>query len=93
MLYPMVHAQERDWVLSEFKVGRSPVMIATDVAARGLGAILLVWPLPARCCANAGCSDCIKNGNACCAALIALALQSQALGVGELRPKFFPWSI
>ncbi|KAL2936260.1 DEAD-box ATP-dependent RNA helicase 30 [Bienertia sinuspersici] len=27
---------ERDWVLSEFKSGRSPVMIATDVAARGL---------------------------------------------------------
>lgn len=28
---------ERDWVLSEFKSGRSPIMIATDVAARGLG--------------------------------------------------------
>ncbi|XP_031375976.1 DEAD-box ATP-dependent RNA helicase 30-like isoform X2 [Punica granatum] len=28
---------ERDWVLSEFKSGRSPVMTATDVAARGLG--------------------------------------------------------
>ncbi|XP_019185110.1 PREDICTED: DEAD-box ATP-dependent RNA helicase 20 isoform X2 [Ipomoea nil] len=27
---------ERVWVLSEFKSGRSPVMIATDVAARGL---------------------------------------------------------
>ncbi|KAG8378790.1 hypothetical protein BUALT_Bualt07G0021600 [Buddleja alternifolia] len=27
---------ERDWVLAEFKSGRSPVMIATDVAARGL---------------------------------------------------------
>ncbi|KAH6815778.1 P-loop containing nucleoside triphosphate hydrolases superfamily protein [Perilla frutescens var. frutescens] len=27
---------ERDWVLAEFKNGRSPVMIATDVAARGL---------------------------------------------------------
>ncbi|XP_051136599.1 DEAD-box ATP-dependent RNA helicase 20 [Andrographis paniculata] len=27
---------ERDWVLAEFKTGRSPVMIATDVAARGL---------------------------------------------------------
>ncbi|PKI36913.1 hypothetical protein CRG98_042693 [Punica granatum] len=27
---------ERDWVLSEFKSGRSPVMTATDVAARGL---------------------------------------------------------
>lgn len=28
---------ERDWVLSEFKSGKSPIMTATDVAARGLG--------------------------------------------------------
>lgn len=28
--------QEREWVLSEFKAGRSPILIATDVAARGL---------------------------------------------------------
>ncbi|TNY17084.1 DEAD-domain-containing protein [Rhodotorula diobovata] len=28
--------QERDWVLGEFKSGRSPIMIATDVASRGL---------------------------------------------------------
>jgi ATP-dependent RNA helicase DDX5/DBP2 len=27
---------ERDWVLSEFRSGKSPLMIATDVAARGL---------------------------------------------------------
>ncbi|KMT10693.1 hypothetical protein BVRB_5g118040 isoform B [Beta vulgaris subsp. vulgaris] len=31
---------ERDWVLSEFKSGRSPIMIATDVAARGLGRMI-----------------------------------------------------
>jgi ATP-dependent RNA helicase DDX5/DBP2 len=30
---------ERDWVLAEFKTGRSPIMTATDVAARGLGRI------------------------------------------------------
>lgn len=29
--------QERDWVMAEFKAGRSPILIATDVAARGLG--------------------------------------------------------
>lgn len=29
--------RERDWVLSEFKAGRSPILIATDVASRGLG--------------------------------------------------------
>lgn len=29
--------QERDWVLREFKNGKSPILVATDVAARGLG--------------------------------------------------------
>uniref|UniRef100_A0A8C9U813 RNA helicase n=1 Tax=Scleropages formosus TaxID=113540 RepID=A0A8C9U813_SCLFO len=28
--------QERDWVLNEFKFGKSPILIATDVASRGL---------------------------------------------------------
>eukprot|EP00696_Hemimastix_kukwesjijk_P001082 gnl/Hemi2/11421_TR3959_c0_g1_i1.p1 gnl/Hemi2/11421_TR3959_c0_g1~~gnl/Hemi2/11421_TR3959_c0_g1_i1.p1 ORF type:complete len:586 (-),score=213.03 gnl/Hemi2/11421_TR3959_c0_g1_i1:369-2126(-) len=28
--------QERDWVLNEFRDGKSPIMIATDVASRGL---------------------------------------------------------
>ena len=28
--------QERDWVLQEFRAGKSPLMIATDVASRGL---------------------------------------------------------
>merc|ERR1712183_863066 len=27
--------QERDWVLSEFRSGRAPILVATDVAARG----------------------------------------------------------
>lgn len=27
---------ERDWVLNQFRNGRSPVLVATDVAARGL---------------------------------------------------------
>ena len=27
---------ERDWVMAEFRAGRAPVMIATDVAARGI---------------------------------------------------------
>lgn len=28
---------ERDWVLNEFKTGKSPIMVATDVASRGIG--------------------------------------------------------
>jgi hypothetical protein len=32
-----VNRRERDWVLGEFKAGRSPILIATDVASRGLG--------------------------------------------------------
>ncbi|KAJ3053465.1 ATP-dependent RNA helicase dbp2 [Rhizophlyctis rosea] len=28
--------QERDWVMHEFKSGKAPILIATDVAARGL---------------------------------------------------------
>jgi ATP-dependent RNA helicase DDX5/DBP2 len=33
--------QERDWVLNEFKQGKSPIMVATDVASRGIGMIEL----------------------------------------------------
>ncbi|GMF46360.1 unnamed protein product [[Candida] boidinii] len=29
--------RERDWVLNEFRNGKSPIMVATDVAARGIG--------------------------------------------------------
>lgn len=32
---------ERDWVLNEFKTGKSPIMVATDVASRGIGMITL----------------------------------------------------
>merc|ERR1712048_833301 len=28
--------EEREWVLSEFKAGKSPILVATDIAARGL---------------------------------------------------------
>lgn len=28
---------ERDYVLAEFRTGRTPILIATDVASRGLG--------------------------------------------------------
>lgn len=29
--------QERDWVLNEFRSGNAPILVATDVASRGLG--------------------------------------------------------
>jgi ATP-dependent RNA helicase DDX5/DBP2 len=31
--------RERDWVLQEFRDGKSQILIATDVAARGLGTV------------------------------------------------------
>lgn len=38
---------ERDWVLNEFKTGKSPIMVATDVASRGIGMIdAAMAPLP-----------------------------------------------
>ncbi|EIW84189.1 RNA helicase [Coniophora puteana RWD-64-598 SS2] len=37
--------RERDWVLSEFKAGRSPILIATDVASRGLGTFFILQAL------------------------------------------------
>ncbi|KAJ9063222.1 ATP-dependent RNA helicase dbp2 [Entomophthora muscae] len=30
---------ERDWVLDQFRTGGSPIMVATDVASRGLGKV------------------------------------------------------
>lgn len=35
--YDIFLRRERDWVLGEFKAGRSPILIATDVASRGIG--------------------------------------------------------
>ena len=37
---------ERDWVLNEFKTGKSPIMVATDVASRGIGMIDCAPTLP-----------------------------------------------
>ena len=36
---------ERDWVLNEFKSGKSPIMVATDVASRGIGMNAATLPL------------------------------------------------
>lgn len=42
--------RERDWVLGEFKAGHSPILIATDVASRGLGmCFLTVASAPTLC--------------------------------------------
>ena len=32
--------EERDWVLGEFRSGKTQVLVATDVAARGLGRMI-----------------------------------------------------
>ncbi|KAG5460796.1 MAG: P-loop containing nucleoside triphosphate hydrolase protein, partial [Olpidium bornovanus] len=34
---------ERDWVLAEFKSGKSPIMVATDVASRGIDVKDVKW--------------------------------------------------
>jgi hypothetical protein len=34
---------ERDYVLTEFRNGKSPILVATDVAARGLGKYKIHW--------------------------------------------------
>lgn len=34
--------QDRDHVLNEFRNGKSPILVATDVAARGLGKLNLI---------------------------------------------------
>ena len=44
---------ERDWVLDQFKTGKSPIMVATDVASRGIGMYHLSLPsrlAPLSCC-------------------------------------------
>ena len=71
--------QERDWVLAEFKSGRSPIMVATDVASRGIGMSLFVFLflfslrfVMVSCCpltlsmihVNVACS-CMKNVTVC----------------------------
>lgn len=40
---------ERDWVLNEFKTGKSPIMVATDVASRGIGMIDRRFAFPLSC--------------------------------------------
>jgi hypothetical protein len=46
--------KERDWVLAEFKSNRHPLMLATDVAARGLGRRL-----------DACCMLCVMSSSCC----------------------------
>ena len=52
---------ERDWVLAEFKSGKSPIMTATDVAARGLGTCSgSLWQ-----CVTKSVASTLKNWNVC----------------------------
>lgn len=54
--------QERDWVLSEFKQNKSPIMLATDVAARGLG--MLEHPVTLHLPANTPCTCLLLDASA-----------------------------
>ena len=53
LTYTAIHGDkqqnERDWVLNEFKGGKSPIMVATDVASRGIGMINTTPSLPHPC--------------------------------------------
>jgi ATP-dependent RNA helicase DDX5/DBP2 len=58
---------ERDWVLQEFKSGKSPIMVATDVASRGIGMITIRTPIPSlsfypcSAFANHALDDCFRR--------------------------------
>lgn len=75
--------QERDWVLAEFKAGKHPIMIATDVAARGLGKYGR-WL--GTCCALAGASGALagRQGAAACVCVCMLGGGGALACVAEL---------
>lgn len=81
---------ERDRALAEFKSGRSPIMVATDVAARGLGTFyaFLFALLAIYHCGRAGlrcCLSCFSRSSRCQSAELVMrlyALCATACGVG-----------
>ena len=56
--------QERDWVMDEFRKGKSPIMVATDVAGRGLGMLRLCACLFV--CNCYFCFYCLSRDWLCC---------------------------
>lgn len=44
---------ERDWVLNQFRTGAHPIMVATDVASRGIGKwYITTWPSVQKLCCS-----------------------------------------
>jgi ATP-dependent RNA helicase DDX5/DBP2 len=67
---------ERDWVLDQFKTGKSPIMVATDVASRGIGMCSPPKPPhPLPCPPTLGQPSSIE---VCCALLLCLGAFSIA---------------
>jgi ATP-dependent RNA helicase DDX5/DBP2 len=62
---------ERDWVLDQFKTGKSPIMVATDVASRGIGMYLQSHPPPPQLPTDMWCAP---SGYLCLAAALLLRL-------------------
>ena len=73
---------ERDWVLNEFKTGKSPIMVATDVASRGIGMIdhdPAHLPFPSPQLTSCGCEEVVLSSLHPHCALYGLAIATSIL--------------
>jgi ATP-dependent RNA helicase DDX5/DBP2 len=77
---------ERDWVLDQFKTGKSPIMVATDVASRGIGTYLS-HPLPTLAtssirarCALLLCLGALSIARTCLTSCLMIGLSVGSLG-------------
>lgn len=75
---------ERDWVLNEFKAGKSPIMVATDVASRGIGMNIasLFVPLSSRSIPSDALTFCVVQIAALLSMLASNAFLCPPVSVG-----------
>lgn len=76
---------ERDWVLDQFKTGKSPIMVATDVASRGIGKYRPSPPPPPwqppedTCCTLLSCLGALLNVRICLSRCVHMVLNLWSL--------------